>query len=113
MPKAKGHITGESRSDVKSFFNNKPFKTSVDADGTISRAQHTDDGVRRLQLIGKNVQARMVAEETARAKAIVKAILADVTDRRGWKQEWGQFDTDTKREIKATWTALVLRELEK
>jgi hypothetical protein len=34
---------------------------------------------------------------------IVRVILADVTDRRGWRQEWEQFDADTQSEIKSTW----------
>lgn len=47
------------------------------------------------------------------ANAIVKVILADVTDRRGWRQEWDQFDDGIKREIKETWTAEVKRILRK
>ena len=40
-------------------------------------------------------------------KAIVKGILADVTDRRGWRQEWDGFDDDIQAEIKATWKKIV------
>jgi hypothetical protein len=36
---------------------------------------------------------------------IVKAILDDVTDRRGWRHAWDQFDDDIKIEIEATWKA--------
>lgn len=37
------------------------------------------------------------------AKRIRDAILADVTDRRGWRQEWDVFDEDIQKEIKAKW----------
>lgn len=41
------------------------------------------------------------------AKKIAKAILDDVTDRRGWRQEWDQFDDGVKREIKQTWHEII------
>jgi hypothetical protein len=47
------------------------------------------------------------------ADNIVKAILADVTDRRGWRQEWDGFDWDIQIEIKKTWKRLILNELKK
>jgi hypothetical protein len=47
------------------------------------------------------------------AENIVRTILLDVTDRRGWRQEWDGFDRDIQREIKATWKALILKELAK
>lgn len=37
-----------------------------------------------------------------------KAILADVTDRRGWCQEWEHFDAAVKREVKKTWRRLLV-----
>lgn len=40
----------------------------------------------------------------ATTKKIVKAILDDVTDRRGWRQEWDEFDEDVQEEIKETWS---------
>jgi hypothetical protein len=45
------------------------------------------------------------------AKAIVRRILADVTDRRGWRQEWDQFDSEIKDEIQETWKAEILKVL--
>ena len=42
------------------------------------------------------------------ADKIVLAILADVTDRRGWRQEWDQFDEDARNEIIAEWRSRVL-----
>jgi hypothetical protein len=42
---------------------------------------------------------------------IVDAIIADFTDRRGLRQEWEQIDDDIQAEIRATWIALVNREL--
>ena len=42
---------------------------------------------------------------------IVSAILWDVTDRRGWRQEWDEFDDGIKKEIVAEWVALVHREI--
>lgn len=41
---------------------------------------------------------------------IVDAILEDLTDRRGLRQEWEQIDDDIKDEIRETWIAAV-REL--
>lgn len=46
--------------------------------------------------------------DRAQAKAIVKAIIADLTGRRGLRQEWDQIDDDVKREIRDTWIALVI-----
>lgn len=34
-----------------------------------------------------------------KAKMIVEAVLADLTDRRGIKQAWGEIDDDIKNEI--------------
>lgn len=47
------------------------------------------------------------------AKKIVAAILADLTDRRGLKQEWNQTDPKIQREIRAEWRAIVAAELDK
>lgn len=47
------------------------------------------------------------------AKRIRDAILADVTARRGWRQEWGQFGDDIQREIKAEWLRIIKAELHK
>ena len=38
---------------------------------------------------------------------IVVNILEDITDRRGWRQEWDGFDDDVKREIVASWCAII------
>jgi len=45
-------------------------------------------------------------------KEAVKQILADVTDRRGWRQAWDQFDEDIQEEIQETWLK-ILDELNK
>lgn len=37
----------------------------------------------------------------------VKAILADVTDRRGWRQAWDMFDDDIQEEIKVRWKEIL------
>jgi hypothetical protein len=52
-------------------------------------------------------------DNTEKANDIVEAILADVTDRRGWRQEWDQFDDGIKLEIQAKWKKLILKELNK
>lgn len=39
----------------------------------------------------------------ALAKAIVKAIFEDFTDRGGLRQEWEQIDEDIQEEILKTW----------
>ena len=43
-----------------------------------------------------------------RAKAIVEAILCDMTDRRGLRQEWDQIDADIQKEIRAEWRRIVI-----
>lgn len=47
------------------------------------------------------------------AKRIRDAILADVTDRRGWRQEWDQFGPDIQKEVKRAWLQLIETELER
>lgn len=37
----------------------------------------------------------------------VKRILADVTDRRGWRHEWDMFDEDIQEEIQVTWKRIL------
>jgi hypothetical protein len=38
---------------------------------------------------------------------IVIRLLADVTDRRGWRHEWDNFDEDVQHEILDAWSAIV------
>lgn len=46
------------------------------------------------------------------ARRIRDLILADVTDRRGWKQEWEyHFAPETRGEIKRAWLRIIKREL--
>lgn len=44
------------------------------------------------------------------AKAVVLAIIEDLSDRRGLKQEWRQIDEDVQREIVEKWTKIVAGE---
>ena len=37
------------------------------------------------------------------ADKIADVILADVTDRRGWRQEWDNFDREVQSDIKRAW----------
>lgn len=46
------------------------------------------------------------------AKKIEDALLADITDRRGWRQEWDHFDDDIKKEIYQTHTEIIRKVLE-
>lgn len=46
-----------------------------------------------------------------RAAQITKAILADLTDRRGFRQEWDGCDADIQAEIASTWERIVRDEL--
>lgn len=39
--------------------------------------------------------------------AIVKSLLEDLTDRRGFKGVWYDTDTDIQKEIKATWFKII------
>ena len=41
------------------------------------------------------------------AKAIVEAILDDLTDRKGLRQTWEAIDSETQEEIMATWERLI------
>ena len=45
------------------------------------------------------------------AASIAEAIKLDVTDRRGWRQEWDMFDSDIQEEIITTWQRLILDKL--
>ena len=45
------------------------------------------------------------------AQAIAFEILADVTDRRGWRQEWDGFGQDIQEEIIKTWIEKIQGEL--
>lgn len=45
--------------------------------------------------------------ELTNTEEIVFDILADVTDRRGWRQEWDGFDIEIKEEIIKTWINLI------
>jgi hypothetical protein len=48
---------------------------------------------------------------TNKAKRIAAAILADVTDRRGWSQEWDGFDEEIQEEIVVTWEKIIDKHL--
>ena len=48
-----------------------------------------------------------------KANEIMKAILDDVTDRRGWRQEWGGFDEEIQEEIRQTWLKIITDILER
>lgn len=39
------------------------------------------------------------------------AILADVTDRRGWRQEWHGFDDDVQESIRERWLEIIRVEI--
>lgn len=41
------------------------------------------------------------------AKKIVADILSDMTDRRGFRQEWDGVDEDIQTEIREVWEAIV------
>lgn len=41
------------------------------------------------------------------ATKIMNAILDDVTDRKGWRHEWDDFDEDVQQEIRETWIAII------
>jgi trans-2-enoyl-CoA reductase len=47
-----------------------------------------------------------VSEE--QAKRIVDAIISDLTDRRGLRQEWEEIDSDIQNEIREAWTRIVM-----
>jgi hypothetical protein len=46
------------------------------------------------------------------AEDIVDVILADLTDRRGLRQEWSNIDRGVQDEIRATWAALIQKALD-
>lgn len=50
---------------------------------------------------------------TARARRIVRKVLDDMFDRRGFRQEWDGTDQQTKAEIRRSLTTIVQNELDK
>jgi len=47
------------------------------------------------------------------SESIVDAIVDDLTDRRGLRQEWEQIDDGIQYEIKKKWRGIVRREIKK
>lgn len=60
-----------------------------------------------VEILGErfNVNPRLAAGR------IVLGILADVTDRRGWRQAWDGIDADVRKEIVEKWMGLVESEI--
>lgn len=42
-------------------------------------------------------------------KGAVDAIVRDLSERRGLRQEWDQIDDDVRREIRAVWVSIIKR----
>jgi hypothetical protein len=53
----------------------------------------------------------MKDKERAVAESIVDEIVNDLSDRSGLQNEWEQIDCDLQREIKHTWTNIVLKKI--
>jgi hypothetical protein len=70
------------------------------------------DAVEQAEIDARR-KAELLALLKKQAQRIMKAILLDVTDRRGWRQEWDHFDADVRAEIKRKWQTLILAELKK
>jgi len=47
------------------------------------------------------------------ARRIVRAIIRDLSDRRGLRHEWDQIDDEIRAEIRAEWQRLIEVELER
>lgn len=54
-----------------------------------------------------DAQKILVASQMMTAEAIAWDILMDVTDRRGWRQEWDQFDEDIRNEIFSSFVTII------
>lgn len=50
---------------------------------------------------------------TKLAERILKRLMDDFTDRRGFRQEWDLVDKDVKDEWRETWKAMIIKELKK
>ena len=50
--------------------------------------------------------AREDVNDLERARLIVDAIIADLTDRRGLRHQWDQIDRPIRAEIRATWVEI-------
>jgi hypothetical protein len=50
---------------------------------------------------------KQIPLEMTRAQSTAWEILSDITDRRGWSQEWDQFDEGIKNEVFATFVAII------
>ena len=58
----------------------------------------------------RNIQRRAAAELPSKPEAAsttVDAIIADIRDRKGLKQEWNAIDADIQDEIRTTWIAII------
>jgi hypothetical protein len=51
---------------------------------------------------------RAIEEMRENAERIVDAIVDDLTDRKGLKQEWWSIDNDIREEIKRKWIDIVM-----
>lgn len=47
-----------------------------------------------------------------KAEKAFEALLADLTDRRGFRQTWDGIDRDTRAEIRQRWVALITQAFE-
>jgi hypothetical protein len=47
-----------------------------------------------------------------KATRIRDKVLDNITDRRGWRQEWEEFDVDVQQEIESTLYRIILEVLE-
>ena len=69
-------------------------------------------GRQRAELVAMGIIPSTKTRAASLARKIAEAILDDVTDRRGWRQEYDEFDDDVRREIDDTWhqkiTAILL-----
>lgn len=57
--------------------------------------------------IGSELADRFGLDLTDPHQRVVAMILGDVTDRRGWRQAWDQFDSAIQRDIVNEWLRLI------
>jgi hypothetical protein len=63
----------------------------------------------RFERVNRPLTQPVMLSASEWATAIVRAIIYDLSDRRGLRHEWDQIDDDIKEEIRKQWTSIVLK----
>jgi hypothetical protein len=81
------------------------------AEGWLEKQEYNDGFSKAADIIRDLLTALKGKGWQKVAHDIREALLDDITDRRGWRQEWNGFDDDIQEEIKATFDDIILSKL--